>query len=203
MMAARTAPGQTTTGSDYLRIIALLAVTALATAACSISEREPAGGETPQETPGETSMPVEPDGGIGDGAPPLEEMIVAQETGGEDTPTGFAKSFPTALRGTWRATGGEPVTAEQCDNTLPDNMGQVLTIRAGSYSYFEQGGRFIRVTSRDAGSIRAEFDTTYADTPTRDELEFRVDPAARTLTVENFDTGEESTTVYRRCPRAE
>ena len=186
-----------------MRIAALLAVLAMTATACSVSEGEPASGETPPAAPEETAIPVEPDGGIGDGAPPLEEMIAQQETGGEDTPTGLARSFPTALRGTWRATAGAPVTAAQCDNTLPDNMGQVLTIRADSYSYFEQGGRFVRVKSRDAGSIRAEFDTTYADTPTRDELEFRVDPAERTLTVENFDTGEESTTVYRRCPRGQ
>ena len=127
-------------------------------------------------------------------------MISQQETGGEDTPTGLAKSFPTALRGKWRSVEDGEVTAERCDGYDPDNMGKVLTIRSDSYSFFEEGGRFVRVTSRNAGSIRAEFDTTYADTPTRDELEFRVDPVARTLTVENFDAGEKGTTVYRRCP---
>ena len=75
-----------------------------------------------------------------------------------------------------------------------------MTVRADSYSFFETGGRFISVSDRAPSHIRALFDTTYADEPTRDELEFRVDPVARTLTVENFDAGEEGKTVYRRCP---
>ncbi|MBB3034904.1 hypothetical protein [Alteriqipengyuania lutimaris] len=190
-----------------LLAIATLIAAPFVMAGCTISQpdggeaEEPAGAETQAPGTAEGPIPVEPDGGIGDGAPPLEEMISQQETGGEDTPSGLAKSFPTALRGTWRSVEDGEVTAECCDGYDPANMGKVLTVRDGSYSYFETGGRFVRVKSRDAGSIRAEFDTTYADTPTRDELEFRVDPVARTLTVENFDTGEEGTTVYRRCPR--
>ena len=190
-----------------MRAFAMLAAAAFAITACSVSEGEPTDDAAVATAPAgpvqEGPIPVEPDGGTGAGAPSLEEMIVAQETGGEDTPTGLAKSFPTALRGTWRSVEDGEVTAARCDNTVPANMGKVLTIRADGYSYFEQGGRFVRVTARDAGMIRAEFDTTYADTPTRDELEFRVDPVARALTVENFDAGERGTTIYRRCPRGE
>ena len=74
-------------------------------------------------------------------------------------------------------------------------------MREDRFSYFETGGRFISVSDREPGRIRALFDTTYADEETRDELEFRVDPVAKTLTVRNFDTDERSIRTYRRCPR--
>ena len=115
-------------------------------------------------------------------------------------PSAFAQTFPVAIRGKWRATDGAAVTKAQCDGYQPDNMGKVLTIREGSYSFFETGGRFLSVADRGEGHVRGVFDTTYADTPTRDDLEFRVDPVAKTLTVENFDAGEQGSTVYRRCP---
>lgn len=204
-----------------MRYAIILSCAALAITACSVREAdegETTASEMAADEPaaGNTPIPVEPDGGIGDGAPPIEDMVLGQESGmsgesGEpetpaqadsgDSAEALPKSFPTAIRGTWRATAGDAPTREQCDNTVSKNMGNVLTVRADSYSFFETGGRFISVKARDAGSIRAVFDTTYADTPTRDELEFRVDPVARTLTVQNFDTGERSTTTYRRCPR--
>ena len=179
-----------------------------ALAGCSVSQPDE-DGSTVDESDGTAAprpgtagspMPVEPDGGIGDGAPPLEEMVLGQEAGEDEEPSAFAKTFPVAIRGTWRQTSGAKPTAAQCDGTRSPNMGKVLTVREDSYSYFETGGRFIAISDRAPGHIRAVFDTTYADEPTRDELEFRVDPVARTLTVENFDAGEEGTTVYRRCP---
>jgi len=183
-----------------MRILAVLSVAALSVTACSApdagGEGTTTGGDPATDTaPTSTPMPVEPDGGIGDGAGP---PMGADE---DEEPSALAQSFPTAIRGTWRATGGAAVTRAQCDGYLPDNMGKVLTIREDSYSYFEQGGRLISVSQREPGLIRAVFDTTYADTPTRDELEFRVDPVEKALTVRNFDTGERATTMYRRCPR--
>ena len=147
-----------------------------------------------------TPMPVEPDGGIGDGAGPPDAPSTSDDADEVQEPSAFAQTFPTAIRGKWRQTDGASVTKAQCDGYQQGNMGKVLTIREDSYSYFETGGRFISVSNREPGSIRAVFDTTYADEPTRDELEFRVDPVAKTLTVRNFDTGERSTTTYRRCP---
>ena len=183
-----------------MKVLALLSVAALAMSGCSapdgVGDKATAGGDPATDAaPTPTPMPVEPDGGIGDGAgPPLG-------AGEAEEPSAFAQSFPTAIRGTWRATGGAPVSKAQCDGYLPENMGKVLTIREDSYSFFEQGGRLISVSEREPGLIRGVFDTTYADTPTRDELEFSVDPVAKTLSVRNFDTGERATTMYRRCPR--
>ena len=196
------------------RLPLLLIALACTTAACTVKEADEdatSSEETVAQEPGaaSTPMPVEPDGGIGDGAPPLEDMVLGQESGlpnsdeaaEEGSQDALPKSFPTALRGKWRETEGAAVTKAQCDGYQQDNMGKVLTVRADGYSYFETGGRFIEVKLREPGRIRAVFDTTYADEPTRDELEFSVDPVARTLTVRNFDTGERSTTMYRRCPR--
>ena len=194
-----------------MRRILTFSVATLALCACSVQEADrddpstPGDDATTQDAPAEgvpeTPIPVEPDGGIGDGAPPLEDMVLGQESGEPEEPSAFAKSFPTAIRGKWRETSGAKPTAKQCDGYETQNMGKVLTVRADRYSFFETGGSFIAVSDRGPDHIRAVFDTTYADEPTRDELEFRVDPVARTLTVENFDAGEEGKTVYRRCPR--
>lgn len=179
-----------------MRLALALPLICLGLAACEAPEAD---GETDNaaSTPpaAESPIPVEPDGGIGDGAGPPEDIDNPQE------PSAFAQSFPVAIRGTWRATDGDAVTREECDGYLPENMGSVLTIREDSYSYFETGGRMLSVSEREPGRIIALFDTTYADEPTRDEMEFEVDPVAKTLTVRNLDTGERSTTIYRRCPR--
>ena len=166
-------------------------------AACSQGATPSSG---PDATATETPIPVEPDGGIGDGAGPPKAQPSAQTADEVAEPSAFAKSFPAAIRGKWRATDGDAVTKAQCDGYQQENIGKVLTIREDGYSFFETGGKFISVSDRAPGHIRAVFDTTYADEPTRDELEFSVDPVAKTLTVRNFDTGERSTTTYRRCP---
>jgi hypothetical protein len=174
-----------------------IAIALCGLAACS-QGTEPSG--TPDATATDTPIPVEPDGGIGDGAGPPDAPSTTEDADGAQERGAFAKTFPVAIRGKWRETDGAAVTKAQCDGYQQDNMGEVLTVREDGYSYFETGGRFISVSEREPGSIRAVFDTTYADEPTRDELEFSVDPVTKTLTVRNFDTGERSTTTYRRCP---
>ncbi|WP_370177583.1 hypothetical protein [Alteriqipengyuania sp.] len=180
-----------------MRIAAFAATAALAMTACAEAPEPEA---TPDGTGTEKPMPVEPDGGIGDGAGPPDAPSMPEHADDIEEPSAFARTFPTAIRGKWRETGGAPVTAEQCDNYKSENMGKVLHIRADSYSYFETGGRFMTVSDRSEGHIRGVFDTTYADTPSRAELAFRVDPVAKTLTVQNFDAGEQGRTLYRRCP---
>ena len=188
-----------------MRNSTLLLASLVVLAACSAD-----GGETEAEaddtaTGTETPIPVEPDGGIGDGAGPPEDVPPAEDADEDgdrvEEPSAFAQTFPVAIRGKWRATEGDAVTPEECDGYEQENMGKVLTVREDRFSYFETGGRFISVSDREPGRIRALFDTTYADEETRDELEFRVDTVAKTLTVRNFDTGERSATTYRRCPR--
>ncbi|MCR2832830.1 hypothetical protein [Parerythrobacter lacustris] len=109
-------------------------------------------------------------------------------------------TFPNAMRGKWRETDGPAPTAAQCDGTAGGNIGKVMEVREKRFSIFETGGTMLDVSQREDGLIRAQFDTTYADTPTRDELTFSVDPVALTLTVTNHDAGEQRTTAYKRCP---
>ncbi len=133
-------------------------------------------------------------------AEPARVQSVPDTVAGATQVSETTVAFPIALRGTWRETSGAAPTAVLCDNTRASNMGKVLNIRADSYSYFEEGGRFLEVLDRTPGRIRAVFDTTYADTPTRDELTFAVDPVARTLTVTNHDGETHRTVTYKRCP---
>lgn len=149
----------------------------------------------------QTAIPVEPDGGLGDGAPPLGEVSADDNRTEHEEPSAFAQTFPAALRGTWRVTDGPAPTNAQCDNTVGENMGKVLTVGADSYSFFETGGRFLEVSDRSEGMIRARFDTTYADEATSAELIFAVDPVARTLTVSEPGAGAQVTKTYKRCPR--
>ena len=123
------------------RVHLLLIALACTTAACTVKEADEdatSSEETVAQEPGaaSTPMPVEPDGGIGDGAPPLEDMVLGQESGlpnsdeaaEEGSQDALPKSFPTALRGKWRETEGAAVTKAQCDGYQQDNMGKVLTV---------------------------------------------------------------------------
>ena len=110
------------------------------------------------------------------------------------------RTFPLALRGKWRETDGPAPSAAQCDATASGNIGKVLEVRETRFSIFETGGTMLDVKQREDGLLRADFDTTYADTPTRDELSFEVDPVAKTLTLTSHDPGEEQITIYKRCP---
>lgn len=185
-----------------MRITLALPLISLGLVACEAPAAEGEADGTASTPPAvEGPIPVEPDGGIGDGAGPPDAPSTTEDPDGVGEPSAYAQTFPVAIQGTWRATDGDAITRAECDNALPDNLGSVLTIREDSYTYFEQGGRLIEVSKREPGSLRAVFDTTYADEPTRDEMEFEVDPVAKTLTVRNLDTGERSTTTYRRCPR--
>ncbi|XAP78352.1 hypothetical protein ABC955_00795 [Citromicrobium bathyomarinum] len=187
-----------------MRLALPMLVALLATSACSPTPNEQEVDTTAADRgmqgpdAGQPPIPVEPDGGIGDGAGPPKGL--PSDGDAQQEPSAFAQTFPAAIRGKWRETDGAAVTKAQCAGYQQDNIGKVLTIREDGYSFFETGGKFISVSDRAPGRIRALFDTTYADEPTRDELEFRVDPVAKTLTVRNFDTGERSTTTYRRCP---
>ena len=162
------------------------------------SESAPAEDAGEMARPADAVQPVQPQG-----AEPSPPRTRDAETDGDAPrePSAFARSFPQAIRGTWRETDGPAPTADQCDNTVSQNMGKVLTVREDGYSYFETGGRFISVSDRSDSRIRALFDTTYADEETRDELTFAVDPVARTLTVTSHEPGSGRTTTYKRCPR--
>ncbi len=157
-------------------------------------------GQAPEAAPAEveTAIPVEPDGGIGDGAPPPDGT--ARQPDDSDT---LAATMPQTLRGQWREDDlGRAPRAEDCNQTSQSNrnFGKVLTVRADGYSLFESGGRIMTVHQRTDTMVDATFDTTYADTPTSARQDFAIQ-ADGTLAVNDDDgDGTPSVTQYRPCP---
>lgn len=191
-----------------MKSIALLSSVALAMIACSAADTDNSaapGANTPAPSVETGHIPIAIDRGriIGGGA---ARPYAAPWPGlfpDDDGPTAQnapPRSFPAAIRGKWREKEDGPATSAQCDGFLRDNIGKVLTIRDDSFTFFETGGRFVNVSEREPGRIRALFNTSFGDDPTQDELEFNVDTGSKTLIVRNFDTDEHFTRTYRRCP---
>ena len=134
-----------------------------------------------------------PDGPTRAPTPEIEDDIVE--------PSAWAQTFPQAIRGKWRASDGDAPTAAECDGTADGNIGKVLEIGEDYFAIFEEGGRFLSIADRAPGRIRAVFDTTYGDTPSEADIEFSVDPVAKTLTMRYFAPAGNETITYRRCPR--
>ncbi|MDG6077898.1 hypothetical protein E3U23_01625 [Erythrobacter litoralis] len=161
----------------------------LALAACSQSAETPP--DTP--TPSPTMMPVEPDGGNGSGAPPLE--AASQST---------VKTMPSRLRGDWHKDDlGRAPGAEDCDPRLRGTIDwdRLITVDENGYSYFETGGRIMEVHNRTDTLIDATFDTTYADTPTQARLDFALQSNDTMAVNEDDGDGQMSTKQYIRCPK--
>ena len=123
----------------------LFASLALALAACAASD-EPAD---------ETMMPVEPDGGIGDGATPLAEP----------TDERASRMMPAALRGQWREDDlGRDPTEEDCDQTSStnQNFGKVLTVRADGLFVVRGGWRHCGSAQSDRPDDRRDVRSPHA-----------------------------------------
>lgn len=121
-----------------MRPILILAVLPLALAACGERADD---GDSPSAS--ETAMPVEPDGGIGDGATPLPEDTAGISEG----------VIPPSLRGRWG------LTAADCTSTRGDAKG-LLTVSATTLTFYESVGRLDTVENRRENAIRAEFSFT-------------------------------------------
>ena len=110
-------------------------------------------------------------------------------------------TMPLAMRGTFaRAEVGDPdPTGRACNPAYA--FDKVITIREDGYSLFETGGRITEVEVQSRNSIYADFDTTYADTPTSSRERFAVSDEGRTL--RRSIVGENGETIrYRRCAGA-
>lgn len=110
----------------------LAALPALALVACGEPASD-ADAPTPDGT--EDAMPVEPDGGIGDGAAPLD----ADGTG-----------IPAALHGRWG------LVAADCTSTRGDAKG-LIEVDGQSVTFYESRATLYNVAERDGDSIRATF----------------------------------------------
>lgn len=112
-------------------------------------------------------------------------------------------TMPQAIRGQWRVNDlGRVPTSEDCNQTSQSNrnFGKVLTVNAGGYSAFEDGGRIIEVHSRTENVIDATFDTTYADTLTSARKEFSLQPNGLLYVNNDDEDARPDATEYLRCP---
>lgn len=117
--------------------IFLAAAPAFALAACGAPADDSA---TDSAEAPETPMPVEPDGGIGDGAgPPADE----DATG--------ASTIPTALQGRWG------LVAADCTSTRGDAKG-LIEITGDTITFYESRATLGDIAERSDTRIRAEFD---------------------------------------------
>ncbi|MEO1921515.1 MAG: hypothetical protein ABGW84_06480 [Sphingomonadaceae bacterium] len=162
---------------------ACAALAALLLAGCS---------EASDTSEDETPIPVEPDGGIGDGAPPLDEVQAQGRSG-----------MPPALRGEWREDDlGRAPTIEDCDQTSDTNrnFGKVMTVSANGFSLFEQGGTIVELHDRSESKIVATFDTSYADEIASERMEFALQPDGSLTVDRGDDAGVPSMKRFRPCP---
>lgn len=111
----------------------LAALPALALAACGAPDDN---ADTPTPDGTEDAMPVEPDGGIGDGATPP----------GADA----AGGIPTALHGRWG------LVAADCTSTRGDAKG-LIEVNGEAVTFYESRATLGDVAERDGDSIRATF----------------------------------------------
>ena len=153
--------------------------------------------ESGEPNPAETMIPVEPDGGIGDGAPPIPSPASSQS---------LAKTMPVQLRGDWHKDDlGHAPTAQDCDPRLRGTIDwdRLITVNEGGYSYFETGGRIMEVHARTDTMIDATFDTTYADTPTSARQDFALQNDGTMAVNEDDGDGQMTVKEYIRCPEGE
>ncbi|MDQ3077234.1 MAG: hypothetical protein M3Q83_00150 [Pseudomonadota bacterium] len=166
-------------------------------------------GDTAAKGPAAANGPYLNGLSVANSAPPVAPGVTLEparsnQTRVPTTPaTDLALSMPRNLRGAWRADDLERApTDEDCNQTSSSNrnFGKVLTIRQDGYSLFEEGGRLITVHALSDDMIEATFDTTYADTPTRARLAFKILPGGRLSVTDKDASGRTAATAYRRCP---
>ncbi|NTZ42649.1 hypothetical protein G7A66_06030 [Altererythrobacter sp. SALINAS58] len=115
----------------------LALIGAMALASCSETAPENSDAENALAS-GEDMMPVEPDGGIGDGAPPPMQ----------ESPAG---TIPASLQGRWG------LVPADCTSTRGDAKG-LLTIAPTTLTFYESQAQISDVETVGANSISADFD---------------------------------------------
>ncbi|WP_374408626.1 hypothetical protein [Pelagerythrobacter sp.] len=118
--------------------IALAALPAFALAACGAPADETAPGADTQPDAMKSPIPVEPDGGIGDGAGP-------PAAGGQ-----AATTIPAALQGRWG------LVPADCTSTRGDAKG-LITVDGSSIKFYESRATLGEVAQSSDTSIRAQF----------------------------------------------
>lgn len=117
-----------------MRSLLIFPLAALALFACAENVEE-----QPEPDAGETMMPVEPDGGIGDGAGPPADMVDG------DIPVGF--------HGRWG------LVPADCTSDRGDAKG-LINIDAEGIQFYESRGVVDTVETNESGQFRATYDFT-------------------------------------------
>ena len=111
-------------------------------AACTQGTDPQAGQTGDAPAPRETMMPVEPDGGIGDGATPLPELL------GD-----AGEAVPQALQGRWG------LVEADCTSDRGDAKG-LITVSGNSIRFYESTATVGEDPRISGDTIRAEWDFT-------------------------------------------
>ena len=129
--------------------------------------------------PEETMMPVEPDGGIGDGATPLPELLGTE--------------IPQALHGRWG------LVPADCTSARGDAKG-LITIDAERIEFYESRAVVGEIEDQDTGMIRARFAFTGEGQEWTRDIEWRLSEGGAKLT--RSETGEDALAEplsYTKC----
>lgn len=128
----------------------------------------------------ETMMPVEPDGGIGDGAAPLPDVVDGD--------------IPPAFHGRWG------LVPEDCTSDRGDAKG-LIDVDAQGIRFYESQGVIDTVTTSDAATFRGKFAFTGEGQQWERDMQLTVSEDGMQLTRSEY--GEDALDrplVYTKCP---
>lgn len=151
----------------------LIPVVFLLLAACGGADEAalPSGDESP--------IPVEPDGGIGDGATPAETA---------------ADDIPEVLRGRWG------LVAADCEPGRADAKG-LLVISADQLRFYESVGTLGAATERTPDRLRADFAFTGEGMTWNRDMLLEAQDGGKALVRQEFDADAAPEPLrYMRCP---
>jgi len=161
-----------------------LALTAtFAVLALSACQKAPAAETEPKADATETAIPVEPDGGIGDGAPPL-----AGET------IGAGNAIPAAFQGRWG------MTANDCDPAQADVAKGLMVVSGNRLEFYESVGTLDDIESVSATRLAGDFNFTGEGMEWERDITMDLQDNGRTLI--RRETGEDAIPGplnYSRC----
>lgn len=150
---------------------------ALALAGCG-EPSDTAAGTDPQARP----MPVEPDGGMGDGAAPLPDMEAQADT------------IPAALFGRWGMTPGD------CTDAHGDAKG-AIQISARQLRFYEARATLGPIAERSETAIRATYDFAGEGQEWTRDIALALSADRRQLTRSEFGADALATPeTYTKCP---
>ena len=129
----------------------------------------------------ETPMPVEPDGGIGDGAGPPAEAGAASPA-----------TIPATIQGRWG------LVPADCTSTAGDAKG-LLVIGPDRLSFYESRGTLRDVRQDDERGFRAVYAFTGEGMEWMRDIAFELDPGENRLVRRDFGEGAGQPLTYSRC----